>query len=115
MKMKNSRNVVLVIIASYLMIPFGFSQEKKKESNEYLFSNVILLEATSIKNQQNTGTCWSYCTTSFIESELIRMGKPSIDLSEMYNVRVNYQDKAMNYGYCHFPLPPQKKPKVRTL
>lgn len=95
--MKNSKRLLTVVIASCVMLPFGFSQEKKKESNEYLFSNQIVLKATSIKNQENTGTCWSYCTTSFIESELIRMGKPAIDLSEMYNVRVNYQDKAMNY------------------
>lgn len=94
--MKNSKSIVTLVIGCFLIIPFGFSQ-KKKEPNQYLFSNQIVLEATAIKNQQNTGTCWSYCTTSFIESELIRMGKPAIDLSEMYQVRVNYQDKASNY------------------
>jgi bleomycin hydrolase len=52
---------------------------------------------TTIKNQQNTGTCWSFATSSFLESELIRMGKPDYDLSEMYFVRTSYQQKAKNY------------------
>ena len=68
------------------------------QNNEvYQFTQKILLDNTEIKNQQHTGTCWSYCTTSFIESELIRKGKPSIDLSEMYSVRVMYTEKAVNY------------------
>ena len=71
--------------------------QEKKEANEYLFTNKIFLDATPVKNQQMTGTCWSYCTTSFIESEIIRMGGPSIDLSEMYNVRMNYVEKSTNY------------------
>lgn len=52
---------------------------------------------TSVKNQQNTGTCWSFATISFIESELIRMGKGKVNLSEMFNVRKIYEDKALNY------------------
>lgn len=74
----------------------GYSQEKK-EPKEYLFTNQTVIKSTPIKNQQRTGTCWSYCTTSFIESELIRMGKPEIDLSEMFNVRMNYVEKANNF------------------
>ncbi|MGB0805406.1 MAG: aminopeptidase C [Salibacteraceae bacterium] len=82
----------LLITSAFL----GYSQDKKAPE-EYLFTNKVVIESTPIKNQQRTGTCWSYCTTSFIESELIRMGKPEIDLSEMYNVRMNYVEKATNY------------------
>ncbi len=53
--------------------------------------------ATSVKSQGKTGTCWSFSTTSFIESELIRIGKGEHDLSEMYTVRQIYLEKAMNY------------------
>jgi bleomycin hydrolase len=80
----------------YFLISSLLAQDKKQPEN-YLFTHQIFIDATEIKNQQNTGTCWSYCTTSFIESELIRMGKPAIDLSEMYNVRMNYVEKAQNY------------------
>jgi bleomycin hydrolase len=94
--MRNLKYIFTAVILWSVIIPTAFAQEKK-EAEEYLFTNKIFLEATSIKNQQKTGTCWSYCTTSFIESELLRMGKPSIDLSEMYNVRMNYVEKSTNY------------------
>ncbi|MEO0405019.1 MAG: C1 family peptidase, partial [Bacteroidota bacterium] len=54
-------------------------------------------EASSTKDQCRTGTCWSFATTSFLESELIRMGKGNIDLSEMYNVRMTYPEKVKSY------------------
>lgn len=67
---------------------------------QYQFTLTSDCNCTSIKNQQNTGTCWSFATASFLESELIRMGKTEeYDLSEMYFVRQIYQDKAQNYVY----------------
>lgn len=90
-------NNTVVILSSLLLIAFTGNTQEKKAPKEYLFTNTIVIESTPIKNQQHTGTCWSYCTTSFIESELIRMGKPAIDLSEMFNVRMNYVEKSMNY------------------
>ena len=82
---------------SALMFTATISIAQKQEAKELLFTNKIVIESTPVKNQQYTGTCWSYCTTSFLESELIRMGKPAIDLSEMFNVRMNYVEKSMNY------------------
>lgn len=64
-----------------------------KEVNGFKFTPVAELKATSVKDQANTGTCWSFATTSFIESELLRMGKGEYDLSEMWIVRHNYIDK----------------------
>lgn len=66
-------------------------------SGQYTFTDTKRIDCTSIKNQQQTGTCWSFATASFLESELTRMGKGNIDLSEMYVVRSIYNDKAMNY------------------
>ncbi len=67
---------------------------------QYQFTMTSDCNCTSIKNQQNTGTCWSYATSSFFESELIRMGKKEdYDLSEMFFVRQIYLDKAQNYVY----------------
>jgi bleomycin hydrolase len=57
------------------------------------FTNIVELKATPVKNQSSTGTCWSFATTSFIESELIRMGRGEYDLSEMFIVRNNYADR----------------------
>lgn len=50
-----------------------------------------------VENQCKTGTCWSFATTSFIESEIIRKGFKPVDLSEMYNVRLTYPKKAESY------------------
>ena len=67
----------------------------------YQFETLIDLEATPVKNQGRSGTCWSYATTSFIESEMIRMGKEPVDLSEMFTVRQVYLDKAEKYVRLH--------------
>lgn len=64
---------------------------------QYQFKTEKRVNCTSIKSQAKTGTCWSFSTTSFLESELIRMGMDDINLSEMYIVRNIYKDKAMNY------------------
>ncbi|MCB0762904.1 MAG: aminopeptidase, partial [Flavobacteriales bacterium] len=63
----------------------------------YTFKVVKDNTATETKDQCNTGTCWSFATSSFIESELIRMGKGEHDISEMYAVRMTYPMKAENY------------------
>lgn len=67
----------------------------------YVFETLINLDATEVKNQGSSGTCWSYCTTSFIESEMIRQGKEPVDIAEMYTVRKTYEDKADKYVRLH--------------
>ena len=66
-------------------------------SSQFVFNEVIDLEDTSIKNQGSAGTCWSYSGNSFLESEMIRMGKQPVDLAEIYTARFVYLEKARNY------------------
>jgi bleomycin hydrolase len=42
---------------------------------------------TPVKNQYMSSTCWSFSSTSLLESELIKVGKGNIDLSEMFIAR----------------------------
>ncbi|OJJ22974.1 aminopeptidase [marine bacterium AO1-C] len=86
--MKQKFTFCLVFIASF----WAFQSQA-----QYKFTVDKRIDATTVKNQQRTGTCWSFSTASFIESELIRLGKGRHDLSEMFVVRKIYLEKAMNY------------------
>jgi len=66
-------------------------------SSKFHFTEVIDLENTSVKNQGSAGTCWSYSGNSFLESEMIRMGKQPVDLAEIFTARQVYLSKARNY------------------
>lgn len=63
----------------------------------YKFTTITDLEATPVISQGITGTCWSFSSTSFLESEIIRLTGKKIDLSEMYQVRNTYPLKAENF------------------
>ena len=71
------------------------AQEEKKEDEGYKFDTVKVIPVTSVKDQNNAGTCWSYSGIAFLEAELLRMGKGEYDLSEMYVVEKTYNDRAM--------------------
>jgi bleomycin hydrolase len=82
---------------------FFYAQEdnvvnvKLPTEQKYEFTPIIDIEASEVKNQGNTGTCWSYAASSFLESEIFRTSGEMIDISEMYNVRHTYSNKAWNY------------------
>ncbi len=65
--------------------------------SKYTFKDVIDLSCTSVKTQGKAGTCWSYAGNSFLESEMIKMGKQPVDLAEIYTARQVYLSKARNY------------------
>jgi len=66
-------------------------------AEKYNFTTIVDIEASEVKSQGKTGTCWSYSTSSFIESEIFRNTGKHIDISEMYTVRHTYPKKAWNY------------------
>lgn len=70
----------------------------------YTFNVVKENPITPVKNQSSSSTCWSFSGVSFLESELLRMGKGEFDLSEMYIVRRNYEDKAQKHARVHGSL-----------
>ncbi len=88
------------LLTAFLVVPYTGEAQKKKEKG-YVFSNIKKIKTTPVISQGATGTCWSFATTSFIETELIRMGKGEFDLSEMYPVRNAYNSKAINYIRFH--------------
>lgn len=75
------------------------ASEKSKEF--FKFTDVINIENTPIKNQGSSGTCWSYSANSFLESEMIRMGKKPVELSQIFSARNAYIEKGRNYVRMH--------------
>ena len=57
----------------------------------------IDLTSTDVLSQGQTGTCWSFSTTSFLESEAHRVTGNLHDFSEMAAVRVVYPEKVQRY------------------
>ena len=78
------------------------AQEKKENAKEgYQFTDIVRLPTTSVKSQDRAGTCWSWSTISFLESEIIRLGKDSVSLSPMFIVWNTYDEKANKYVRMH--------------
>ncbi len=48
-------------------------------------------------SQDTTNTCWAFAATSFLESELHRLGRGDIQLSRMYTVYWEYVEKVRRY------------------
>lgn len=65
-----------------------------KKDGDYHFTVIKAIDATDVQNQNRTGTCWSFSALSFYESELLRLGKGKVNLSEMFVVRNAYLSKA---------------------
>ncbi|MBN2572837.1 MAG: peptidase C1 [Ignavibacteriales bacterium] len=95
----------------YQEILNGITQFNKKESKPRLqfkmdFSNLDCPKQREEFNYQwhnepvtqgNTGTCWSFCATSFFESEIYRLHNKQIKLSEMYTAYWEFVEKAKRF------------------
>lgn len=102
--MQKLRNLLLAgLLMSAIVVS---AQEKKEEEKEvgYQFTSVKEIPCTSVKDQYRSGTCWSFSGLGFLEAEMLRLGKPVVDLSEMFVVHHAYSDKAMKYVRLHGSL-----------
>ncbi len=81
---------------------FAQDDKAKEEKEEgFVFTTVKANPITSIKNQNQSGTCWSFSALSFYESELIRLGKGEHDLCEMFVVHKTMEDRAAQTVRTH--------------
>ena len=104
MKLKNDLVKAVIFLVILALVPAGGMAKKKRDKKEkpvYMFTVETEVKRTPVKNQYRTGTCWCFSTVSFLESELLRLGKEEVDLSEMYVVRRTYPHKALNYIRMH--------------
>lgn len=97
----NFKNYFFIIAAVTIGLNITAQTLTNKKDGNYKFTVVKNLEATEVQNQAQSGTCWTFSSLSFFESELLRMGKPKVNLSEMFIVRNSYPDKANKYVRMH--------------
>ncbi|KAF0236313.1 MAG: Aminopeptidase [Prolixibacteraceae bacterium] len=96
--------VLITAVFAVVFALFGFAGNEGKSNKPhagYVFDDEIVLPATPVKDQYRSNTCWSFSGLSFLESEMLRLGKPEVDLSEMYIVRFTYSEKAKRYIRMH--------------
>jgi bleomycin hydrolase len=95
---------LLILVLLIALATTVYAKKDKKEEPKpdvYQFTMIKQLPTTPVKDQYKSGTCWSFSGVSFIETELLRLGKPEMDLSEMFIVRTNYAEKAKKYVRYH--------------
>lgn len=83
----------------------SLKQNESDSAKKFKFTIKIDLEDSPVKNQGSSGTCWSYSGNSYLESEMLRMGKPFVDISEIYTARCAYIERAKNYVRMHGGIP----------
>ena len=82
---------------TFRMAPSGDPEIVVPDSTGFQFTDIKVNPTTSVKDQNKSGTCWSFAATSFLEEDIMRRGGEELDLSEMYAVRYCYIDKAQRY------------------
>ncbi len=90
-------NKFFLLAASVMMFSAttATAQDKAEAKNDTAQFTVIKANpVTSIKDQNQSGTCWAFSSLSFLEAELLRMGKGEYDLSESFLVYHTYLDRA---------------------
>ncbi|MDR6733740.1 MULTISPECIES: aminopeptidase [unclassified Sphingobacterium] len=106
MRKKLRKRIVLAIAATILVgiglfYRFYYLQSSPLLRSEFVFTDLIRLKSTAVKNQGASNTCWSYTGNSFLESEMIRMGKNPVAISPLFTVRMAYLERARNYLRLH--------------
>lgn len=93
--------LLAILVIGSISIVNGQDEAKDSVKESYIFDTVAMVPTTSVKSQHKAGTCWSYATTSFVETEIMRTSKKDMDLSEIYFVYYAYLQKADNYVRLH--------------
>lgn len=76
-------------------IRFNMDQSDLDLPNDPSLYQTVWCQET--ESQGNAGTCWSFSTTSFYESEVYRQTGKQVELSEIYTVYWEYVEKARRY------------------
>ena len=92
---------LLFALTVALPATLGAQQPAQVQHPPKTFTDVRVLPSTPARDQAATGTCWDFSTLSMLESELLRMGRGTYDLSEMFVADHVYREKADVYYRMH--------------
>lgn len=95
------RIIIYTCLSTGIIFSASAKKDKKEKETTKEYINVVDVKTTGVRNQQSTGTCWAFATTSFLETEILRTTGKEVDLSEMYLVRKAYSQKAKRYFRLH--------------
>ena len=99
------KEIIFAALALMTAIPVGAKTKKKELPKDTLiFTTVVENPVTCIKNQNSSGTCWSYSSLAFLESEVIKKHpemKDDLDLCESFLVSKTYTDRADRHVRTH--------------
>lgn len=100
--MKKQINFLLTatFVVSFLFSTFAQNNPKNR-FEEWEFEDIKVMLTTPVEDQHRSGTCWSFAGLSFLSSEMIRLGKPGVNFSEMFVVRHAYAEKGRKHVRVH--------------
>jgi bleomycin hydrolase len=90
-----------LFVVSFSLATYAGDEVKKDKKEAWEFEDVIVLPTTPVEDQHRSGTCWSFSGLSFLQSEMMRLGKPEVNLSEMFIVWQAYAEKATKHVRVH--------------
>ncbi len=102
--MRNNFFCAISLCFALCLLPYlcpAASEENEAKPPEKSFTVVEEVWRTPYKSQGKTGTCWSFSTTSFLESEAHRLGRGDLELSPMFTVYHVYLEKAQRDARMH--------------
>lgn len=85
------KKLMMMAVAAVCALP-----TMAESGDSIVFETVIANPVTSIKNQNNSGTCWCYSSLAFLESEAMKKNPKikDLDLCESFVVNKTYIDRA---------------------
>ena len=96
--MKTLKITVLLVALTLLAMPM---QAQKKDKPVYQITDDVEVPHTIVQNQAQSGTCWCFAGTGFVEAEILRKYGEELNLSEMYFVRWAYTKKFDRFVKMH--------------
>ncbi len=76
---------ILIIVVLLNTCSDSFAQKIRRDQLKLI--PITYGSYTNVKDQNMSSTCWSFSSMSLLESELMKMGKGTADLSEMFIAR----------------------------